>query len=102
MKTRTRLLIALSLAGVSISASAHGRVHFGVHVGPFWGPWWMAPPPVYYSQPIVVEPEPPIVIDQTIAPTEYWYFCRPANTYYPYVKGCSTPWEKVPAIPTEQ
>lgn len=102
MSTLPRFIVASLLAATASSAAAHGRVHFGVQIGPYWGPWWAMPPPIYYSQPIVVEPEPPIVIDQTIAPVNYWYFCRPANTYYPYVKDCPAAWEKVPAKPAEQ
>lgn len=100
MSTLSRLIIAVLLAVASGATFAHGRVQFGVHVGPFWGPLWM-PPPIYYSRPIVVEPEPPIVVDQTVAPMDYWYFCRPVNAYFPYVKDCSAPWEKVPAQPAQ-
>jgi hypothetical protein len=102
MNTLTRLVIAVLLAAAAAGASAHGRVHFGVHVGPYWGPWWVVPPPIYYSQPIVVEREAPIVIDQTVAPIDYWYYCRPANAYYPYVKDCPAAWERVPAKPAAQ
>ena len=102
MKSLTKSIIAILLAAASGAALAHSRVHFGVHVGPYWGPWWVMPPPIYYSQPIVVEREAPIIIDQTVAPIDYWYFCRPANAYYPYVKDCPAPWEKVPAKPAGQ
>lgn len=100
MRTHSRLIVAALLMAVAGAAAAHGRVHFGVQIGPYWGPWWGAPP--IYTRPIVIEPEPPIVIDQTIPPVDYWYFCRPANTYYPYIKECPAPWEKVPATPAAQ
>jgi hypothetical protein len=99
MKTMSRLVIAAVLAAASAGAMAHGRVHMGVYVGPYWGPWWVVPPPVYYPAPVVVEREAPIIIEQTDAPPDYWYFCRPANAYYPYVKECPAPWERVPAKP---
>jgi hypothetical protein len=102
MKNLTKSIIAVLCLVAGSAALAHGRVHFGVHIGPYWGPWWVVPPPVYYSQPIVVERETPIVIDSTVAPVDYWYFCRPANAYYPYVKECSAPWERVPAKPAGQ
>ena len=102
MKTVTRTIIATLLMVASAGALAHGRVHLGVQIGPYWGPWWMVPPPVYYSSPIVIEREEPVIIQPTVAPTEYWYYCRPTNTYYPYVKECSTNWEKVPAQPPRQ
>lgn len=102
MKNLARTIIAILLALVAGAALAHGRVRMGVYVGPYWGPWWVVPPPIYYSQPIVIEREAPIVIDSTVAPIDYWYYCRPANTYYPYVKDCAAPWERVPAQPARQ
>jgi len=98
MKALTKLFIAVLLVVASTTVLARGRVHFGVHIGPYWGPWWIIPPPVVYSVP-VDEPEPPIVIEQTTSPADYWYFCRSANAYYPYVKACSEGWEKVPVKP---
>jgi hypothetical protein len=100
MKTLSRLIIAVLLATTAASAFPRGRVHFGVHIGPYWGPWWVAPPPVYYAAPVVVEREAPIIIEQTVAPIDYWYFCRPADAYYPYVRDCPAAWEKVPAQPS--
>lgn len=102
MKALTRSIIAVVLAVASTAVLAHGRVHFGVHFGPYWGPWWVLPPPVYYQAPVVVERETPIVIDATAPQAHYWYYCRPANAYYPYVKDCPAPWEKVPAQPSGQ
>jgi len=99
MNTVAKLIIATLLAAASATALAHGRIHFGINVGPYWGPWWVLPPPVIYAP--VVEREPPIVIDQTTPPVDYWYFCRPANAYYPYVKECPSGWEKIPAQPAE-
>lgn len=99
MKPVIRLILAILLAVASTTAPARGRVHFGIHVGPYWGPWWIVPPSVYYSTPVVVENEAPIVIDQTAPQTHYWYYCRPANAYYPYVRECTVAWEKVPAQP---
>jgi hypothetical protein len=102
MKALTRLILAVLLVTAAGAVSARSSVHLGVHVGPYWGPWWVMPPPIYYSQPIVVEREAPIIIDQTVAPIDYWFFCRPANAYYPYVRDCPAPWEKVPAKPAGQ
>jgi hypothetical protein len=101
MKILTKSAIAILLAFVSTAVLAHGRIHFGVNIGPYWGPWWVVPPPIYYPVP-VAEQEPPIVIEQTSAPQDYWYYCRPANAYYPYAKTCPEPWEKVPAKPSGQ
>jgi hypothetical protein len=108
MKSPTKLLlVALVLMAGSTGAWAdhRGHGHIGVYFGPIWGPWWY-PPPVYYSPPVVVERSPvyvetPTVIQAAPAPT-YWYFCRPANSYYPYVKDCPSAWERVSPKPAGQ
>jgi hypothetical protein len=89
---------------------SHGsRVSLGfVFGGPLWYP---APvygyPPAYYPPAIVVEPAPRVYIerDDRVARQSspgYWYYCRESNTYYPYVKGCAGPWERVPAQPQDR
>jgi hypothetical protein len=58
---------------------------------------WAAtrPAPAVYEAP----PMAPLVIAPTAMPphAEYWYYCRPAGAYYPYVGSCPVPWEAVPA-----
>lgn len=97
------VLLALLMAGMATSASAHGpRVRFGVQIGaPIWGPVWgpvWAPPPYYYPPQVVVvpPPQPQVYIEQSPAATQsYWYFCKSAKGYYPYVKECPEGWQKV-------
>jgi hypothetical protein len=110
MKSPTKLLlVALALMAGCAGAWAdhgHGHGHVGIYFGPIWGPWW-GPPAYYYnySAPVVVErpvyvETPPVV---QAAPTiSYWYFCRAANAYYPYVKDCPAGWERVAAKPAGQ
>src|SRR5574343_240237 len=105
MKARrflTLLLVAM-LIGSGV-AWAHGvRGHVGVYFGPVWGPTWWYPPPYYYPPQVVVVPpsQPPVYIEQQegAAPQpsaqQYWYFCRSAKGYYPYVKECPEGWQKV-------
>lgn len=109
MKSPTKLLlITLALMAGCTSAWAdhrHWRGHIGVYFGPIWGPLWY-PPPVYYGPPVVVERSPvyvetPTVVQAAPAPT-YWYFCRPANAYYPYVRDCPSGWERVAPKPAGQ
>ena len=91
----------------------HGgsRVHFGVVLGaPLWypPPFW-APAPVYPAYPyppaVIIESQPRVYIerDEQAAAQQrssgYWYYCREADAYYPYVKQCQGPWERVPARP---
>jgi hypothetical protein len=99
------LLLAAAVFAASVApAWAHGRGHHGGHVrfGLFLGAplAWHYPPPYYYPRTIVV-PAPPTYIEQGRAPdaappaTAYWYYCREADAYYPYVKHCPGGWERV-------
>lgn len=60
---------------------------------PFYYPYYPYP---YYSAPTVVVPEEQEYISP--APqqeTGYWYYCKDANGYYPYVKSCPGGWLRV-------
>jgi hypothetical protein len=109
--TRIRFACALVLllgALASGSAAAHG-VRFGFAFGfPVYPPAWYYPPPAYYyPPPVIAAPAaPPVYIersDQQAAPSPpaepYWYYCPDSRTYYPYVKDCRSPWQRVPARP---
>ncbi|MBS1143909.1 MAG: hypothetical protein H6R14_1315 [Proteobacteria bacterium] len=97
------VLLATLMAGVVSDASAHGvRGRVGVYIGgPVWGPWY--PAPYYYPPPqviVVPPPQPQVYIEQSqeSAPEsgqQYWYFCKSAQGYYPYVKECPGGWQKV-------
>lgn len=32
---------------------------------------------------------------------QFWNYCPDTKAYYPYVKECASPWEKVPVVPPE-
>jgi len=90
-----------------------GRWSHGWHNGyqGWWwvvaGTWYFYPAPVYpypnpYVPPVVVQQSPPPAMtpepSSAAAPdAQYWYYCEPANTYYPYVATCPSGWKKVPA-----
>jgi hypothetical protein len=101
------LFLALMTGCASAWAQHHGgHLRFGVTIGPYWGPWYL-PPPTYYYPPVVIEQQSPIYVQQQpvmeAAPqNSYWYFCRAANAYYPYVKECPAGWEKVLPRPAGQ
>lgn len=123
------LLIALLLSAGGGSAWAGGRVYggVGVYIGPggYWGPGYARPyyyprpyypgfypypyGPYYDEAPVVVVPSaPPVYIEQSDAVaeqapdnTQYWYYCRSARNYYPYVKECPGGWQKVPPRPAQ-
>ena len=124
-KNLALMVLALGLATASAAVTAdrghrhyhgHGgsRVQFGVMLG---APLFY-PAPTYHPYPypvhvptVIVPREPPVYIergDQTPPPASssgsattqtspYWYYCRNSDTYYPYVKECAQPWERVPA-----
>jgi hypothetical protein len=129
MNTRKNValtILALGLATASAAAMAdrgyrhhgHGgsRVQFGIMLG---APLFY-PAPTYYPYPypvhvptFVVPREPPVYIergDQTppsassagstaVQTSPFWYYCRDSDTYYPYVKECAQPWERLAARP---
>jgi hypothetical protein len=91
---------------------SHGSsVRFGfVFGGPLWYPGslysypYSYPYPYAYPPTVIVPSEPRVYIerDDRVAQQNspgYWYYCRESNTYYPYVKECAEPWERVPAQP---
>ena len=84
----------------------HGHNHG--RIGWWWvvaGIWYFYPQPVYpYPNPyipstIVVTPSAPAASAPAPAPMEYWYYCKSANAYYPYVASCPENWVRVPATP---
>lgn len=94
------------------------RYSVGVYLGPgFWGGYYpyygYGPyyyPPYYgygsyYPPAVVTVPSsPPTYIEKGAgeeAPGSpaYWYYCRDANGYYPYVKQCPGGWEQVNPTP---
>ena len=51
-------------------------------------------PAYYYPYPYGVPLYPPVPADP------YWYYCRAANAYYPYVQSCPGGWERyLPGTP---
>lgn len=92
---------------------SHAHSHVFIGVGPrfWWGPpapyWWYYPPAPYYvySQPVIVQEQPPVYVQQPQAvppvppppPAQqpYWYYCPSAQAYYPNVPSCPEAWIKV-------
>jgi hypothetical protein len=108
------LTVALLVGGIGAPAwadrghsrgPAHHERHYRGGHGAGWVPglllgsaiiWAATRPPVIYTAPAA--PQVVIVPSQPAAspPVENWYYCRPAEAYYPYVPSCPTPWELVP------
>jgi hypothetical protein len=123
MKTSPRIIISVLVLFVMICLPGHNaesrgyghgghgpHVGVGVWLGPgWWGPYY--PPyyspnyyPYYREAPIVIEQQPEIYVQPAPQPQErpiYWYYCKDAQGYYPYVKQCPGGWMKVvPTPPT--
>lgn len=80
---------------------SYGGVYFP---GPYLYPGPVVAP--YYEPPVVVVPAQPQVyieqgasVEQAPETSQYWYYCREARNYYPYVKECPGGWQKVPPRP---
>lgn len=114
-KQFVRFTTAFLLVGATAlsTGTAYARIrgHLSIGVMPFFYPYPYAYPygyPYgYYPYPRYYyygySPQPPPVVQQPEAPPEpvpsYWYFCRSANGYYPYVSHCPEGWRAVPATP---
>jgi len=128
---RFKKLVILTAAVFGFTASVPSLAHYqhyrgprvGVYVGaPWYGPAFY-PPPVYYPPypygAVVVVPSTPatyvervIVEPQTAtanpstpsAPmqTQWWYYCKDSQSYYPQVQQCSSPWQLVAPQPQPQ
>jgi len=65
---------------------SHHHHHHGGGVSVYYGyPYYYYP--TYYD-PYGVPLYPPVPADP------YWYYCRAANAYYPYVNSCPGGWER--------
>ena len=108
------LLIGLSVANTAFArGSHHGGSHHGAHFGVFigapafawgYGPYYYPPYYPYYPPAVVAAPSPPVYVeraDEQPAPAESasWYYCPDSQAYYPYVKSCPSPWQRVAPQP---
>jgi hypothetical protein len=90
---------------------SHWRGSVGFYFGaplyaPYYFPSYYYPSPYYYSYPSAVyglPATPPVYVERSEgqAPAEsqppavaYWYFCPDSNAYYPYVRECSSEWQR--------
>ena len=92
--------------GCMLAGSANAA-RFGLAIGvPLWGPGYYGPPayysppayyppPVYYPSPVYEASPPPVLVQQSPAQENYWYFCKESKGYYPYVQTCPSNWMKV-------
>ena len=87
----------------------YGSFHGGGYIGMYANPYLYGYPYYNYSynpsQTIIVPSSPTYVEQNTLIedspehPAEYWYYCTSPEGYYPYVKECSTDWQKVNPTP---
>ena len=97
--------VGLSIALVSGAAAFP---HGGWHGGPYWGwygpgPWGGYPygyPYYGYAYPYYYpSPSYDSTVPAPSAPQQaYWYYCKDANAYYPYVQSCPGGWTQVAPV----
>ncbi len=100
--------IAFAIAlGVCLSVtlvSGAGAYPHGWHGGPYWGwygpgPWWGYPYSYPYPQYYPYAPYPSYDSSVPAVPNvpqqSYWYYCKDAKAYYPYVQSCPGGWTQV-------
>lgn len=113
----TVVAVLLALSSFVVQAHSRGGRYYGhSHRHPGFGfyfgsPWSWYPRsyypyyPYYPPQIVTVPVEPPVYIErgssqtQQQLPAGYWYYCREADAYYPYVKECPDGWLQVSPTP---
>ncbi|TRW94224.1 hypothetical protein [Candidatus Methylobacter oryzae] len=97
------MMICCLYSGVNWARSNFG-FYFGAPLYPY--PYYRDPfyYPYYPPNVITIPAAPPVYIQQpppTIQqyPHGYWYYCRPLEGYYPYIKECPGGWQQVEPIP---
>ncbi len=103
------ILFALGAGTAMADRHWHDDSHFRVFISPYWTPYWGSVyyPPYYYRPYYYAYPQPPQTYIEQEAPASpasnyYWYYCPTSKAYYPYVKRCSVPWQKVVPTPPNQ
>ncbi|MEI8236950.1 MAG: hypothetical protein WCG11_07255 [Methylococcaceae bacterium] len=83
----------------------HGGGYIGLYVNPYLYGYPYYNYPYNTSQTIIFPSSPTYVEQNTITedspehPAGYWYYCTSPEGYYPYIKECSTDWQKVNPTP---
>jgi len=115
------VMLAASQPANAGGGHRHSHARFGIVIGtplvfsPWWGPSYYPAPPVVVRERVVVR-EPLVYYDehgnpvpptappqpQASAPAPAWYFCPDSQTYYPYVRTCPSPWQRVVPHPPPQ
>ena len=111
LKVTLLLIAGFAAAAGSLSATGRGgrggggydSLYRSEHIssrapvtGPVFAPWYPAPPYWYYEQTVAVPP----YIERDPAASGYWFFCKAAGIYYPYIRECRAGWQEVaPQLP---
>lgn len=91
--------------GYGYGGYGYGRYGFG---GYGYGyPYYYNPPVYAYPPTVIVPATPPVYIQrQEVQPTQpvrpqtnYWYYCRNPDGYYPYIRNCPGGWLQVAPQP---
>jgi hypothetical protein len=94
-----------------VGAFLGGTIIAGALLAPWYypGPYYSPGPYYYASYPTVVEvapSAPTVYMDQprAVQPAasdagSWWYYCNESRGYYPYVRECASPWQRVSPTP---
>lgn len=116
------IYLAVTLLAILASNSvlAHGHSHLSIGLGYYgyggygfggygfgsygYGYPYYYPPAYVYPQTVIIPTAPSVYIQQQQAQpqTNYWYYCRNPDGYYPYVKNCPEGWLQVAPQPLGQ
>ncbi|MEP7084180.1 MAG: hypothetical protein ABI854_05535 [Betaproteobacteria bacterium] len=98
------------LAGALLSPWAYGSPYYYssyptvVEYAPAAPTVYYEQPRVYYDQPrAYAEPQPmeaPRATQPAAADSGSWYYCNDSRAYYPYVRDCASPWQRVAPTPS--
>lgn len=103
--------VGLYVGGPVLGFPYYGYPGYGYGYGNGYGPYgYYAPATTVIMTPAA----PPVYIEQSStannagaiasgpASDGYWYYCSNPDGYYPYVRQCSTGWQKVPPQPASR
>ena len=84
-----------------------GRGFYGGFYGGYFGfpygyPYWGYPYDYPYAYPYSYAYTEPSVTYSAPQQNNYWYFCKDAHGYYPYVTSCPRGWLRVVPTPPQQ
>ena len=103
---RTRVGISIGVPVVGFGFG-YGYGYGGYYPSRYYYPPYYYPYSSYYPEPVAIQQQPPVYVEQgqQSAPSAqpsvpaYWYYCADSRAYYPHVKQCASGWQRVAPQP---